>query len=140
MNQFIYENIELIPYEDLKPFREDALKAHNDLRAQHKAPGLTLAEDLNQYAQRWAETLVATGRLEHSDCRHATGQLGENIAYAWSSRPEGGDLTGGEATQQWYDEIKLHDFKKQHQKGTGHFTQVVWASTREMGVGKARGG
>lgn len=26
---------------------------------------------------------------------------------------------------QWYDEIKMHDFNKDHQRGTGHFTQVT---------------
>ena len=48
-------------------------------------------------------------------------------------------MTGAQATQQWYDEIKDYDFARSSGRGTGHFTQVVWRDTREMGVGRAQG-
>jgi hypothetical protein len=39
---------------------------------------------------------------------------------------------------QWYDEIKDHNFNMDHQSGTGHFTQLVWKTTKEVGFGVAR--
>ena len=38
----------------------------------------------------------------------------------------------------WYDEIKDYNFKNPGNfGGTGHFTQVVWVASKEMGVAKA---
>lgn len=38
----------------------------------------------------------------------------------------------------WYDEIKDYNFDNPGNfGGTGHFTQVVWAGSSEMGVAKA---
>lgn len=38
----------------------------------------------------------------------------------------------------WYDEIKDYNFDNPgHFGGTGHFTQVVWVASQEMGVAKA---
>ena len=40
---------------------------------------------------------------------------------------------------QWYDEIKDYDFNKaSFIPGTGHFTQVVWKNSREVGFGVAQ--
>jgi len=40
-----------------------------------------------------------------------------------------------QATENWYNEITDYNFKKHGFKSnTGHFTQVVWKSTFEMGV------
>jgi len=34
----------------------------------------------------------------------------------------------------WYDEIKDYDFSGDYQKGTGHFTQVVWKGSTHVGM------
>ncbi|KAM4579549.1 Golgi-associated plant pathogenesis-related protein 1 [Fundulus diaphanus] len=48
---------------------------------------------------------------------------------------------GKEAVDSWYGEIKDYDFSKPgHQRGTVHFTQVVWKSSKELGVGLATDG
>ena len=47
-------------------------------------------------------------------------------------------LAGAQATQQWYDEIKDYDFERSSGRGTGHFTQVVWRDSRQVGVGRAQ--
>jgi len=39
----------------------------------------------------------------------------------------------------WYDEIKDYDFKNPGFKsGTGHFTQVIWKGSEEVGFGLAQ--
>ena len=39
----------------------------------------------------------------------------------------------------WYSEIKDYTFGREPGPGTGHFTQVVWKGSRELGVGVALG-
>ncbi|GFS27175.1 Golgi-associated plant pathogenesis-related protein 1 [Elysia marginata] len=125
------------PATDLKGFRDEALKAHNDRRKKHGVPPLKLNDELNKYAQDWADHLVKTGTFQHSNCTLSNGdRLGENIANAWSSA--GADFTGEEVTQNWYSEISKHDYKSEQSMGTGHFTQVVWKDSKELGMGKAK--
>ncbi|XP_012946763.1 Golgi-associated plant pathogenesis-related protein 1 [Aplysia californica] len=121
---------------DIKQFREQALKAHNERRLKHGVPPLKLSSDLNDYAQKWADHLVKTGSFQHSDVTLKGTRLGENIANKWSS--SGADYTGEEATEQWYSEIRQHNFNSESNSGTGHFTQVVWKGSTELGMGKAK--
>lgn len=38
----------------------------------------------------------------------------------------------------WYDEIKDYDFNKiKYNPKTGHFTQVIWAESTQIGAGKS---
>ena len=37
----------------------------------------------------------------------------------------------------WYNEISMHDFNQEYQEDTGHFTQIVWKNSREIGFGVA---
>ena len=47
-------------------------------------------------------------------------------------------MTGQQAVDMWYGEIKDYDFQHPGFKSnTGHFTQVVWAGSTHLGVGKA---
>jgi hypothetical protein len=51
------------------------------------------------------------------------------------------DAIGAEATDAWYDEIKLYSFNRPgFSMGTGHFTQVVWKGSKKLGVGFATTG
>ncbi|CAL1536735.1 unnamed protein product [Lymnaea stagnalis] len=121
----------------IQQFREEALEAHNVRRTKHLVPPLVLNDDLNEYAQNWAEHLVKSNTFQHSNCMLRSDRLGENVANKWSS--EGADLSGEEVTEMWYSEISNYSFSGSNSQNTGHFTQVVWKSTREMGIGKAKG-
>ena len=47
---------------------------------------------------------------------------------------------GKEMTQSWYDECKKYDYyNPSYQSGTGHFTQVVWKDSQEVGFAQAKG-
>ena len=118
---------------DLADFRAAALKQHNVYRAKHGVPPLVLSSQLNDVAQRYAEQLARTNQLVHSD----NTQLGENL-YAFRSsgqappRPEA-------VVDRRYSEIQKYNFDKPgFHTGTGHFTQLVWKSSKELGIGIAQ--
>ncbi|KAK0065844.1 Golgi-associated plant pathogenesis-related protein 1, partial [Biomphalaria pfeifferi] len=121
---------------DLKQFRQEALAAHNNRRSKHGAPALKLSEDLNNYAQSWAEHLVKTNTFAHSKSMLNGSRIGENIATKWATG--GADISGEEVTEMWYREIKDHNFSSENNPNSGHFTQVVWKATTELGMGKAK--
>uniref|UniRef100_H3AC98 GLI pathosis related 2 n=1 Tax=Latimeria chalumnae TaxID=7897 RepID=H3AC98_LATCH len=118
----------------LDQFEMEFLEAHNTYRKQHGAPPLQFSRDLCKSAQKWADYLLSINSLEHSKSNN-----GENLFYRYNSRVQ--DISGKEAVDSWYNEIKDYDFKNPGFKGnTGHFTQVVWKDTKEVGVGKATNG
>ncbi|XP_066569301.1 GLI pathogenesis-related 2 isoform X2 [Amia ocellicauda] len=115
-------------------FEKEFLDTHNTYRKKHGAPPLTLSRSLCQSAQSWADHLLSIKTMQHSDTEN-----GENLYYAWSSSPK--NLTGKEAVDNWYSEIKDYNFCNPGFGGnTGHFTQVVWKSSKEVGVGLATDG
>ena len=62
-------------------------------------------------------------------------KYGENIYYFFSS-DRNSVVSGKDAVVAWYSEIKDHTFFVEPKTmKTGHFTQVVWSDSRELGVG-----
>ncbi|CAN9512771.1 unnamed protein product [Ophioblennius macclurei] len=117
-----------------KSFHQEFLESHNAYRNAHGAQPLTLNGELTATAQKWADHLLKESKLAHSSTND-----GENVFYMSSS--ESVNLTGKEAVDSWYAEIKDYDFKNPGFKSnTGHFTQVVWNSSTELGVGMATDG
>lgn len=107
-----------------KGFIKECLETHNKLRAWHGAPPLVLDEDLGKIAQAWARELSKMGKMMHND----TG-FGENV-YWNTDMP-----AGSRPAEAWYSEIKDYNFKKlEGQKGTGHFTQLIWKSSKYVGI------
>jgi pathogenesis-related protein 1 len=105
------------------------LEAHNRYRQKHCAPPLTWSEELARVAQDWADQLNKRGcAFEH----RPDDRYGENLAfYAPASSADPDRVVAG-----WYDEVAKYDFKKaEFGFDTGHFTQVVWVRTTELGCG-----
>ncbi len=102
--------------------------AHNAVRAKHCAPPLTWSKKLAEVAQTWANTLRDKGCVfGHSP----GGKYGENLAAGTV-----GALDPSSTVGMWYDEIKLYKFPNGgFSMQTGHFTQVVWRSTTQVGCG-----
>ena len=72
--------------------------------------------------------------LRDQGCKfgHSGGRYGENLAGGTS-----GTLDGQSVTQMWYDEIKQYSFPNGgFSMQTGHFTQVVWRETTQVGCAK----
>ena len=97
-----------------------ALDMHNNLRAQHQAGALTWGVDLASSAQAWADRCV----FQHSGS-------GENLAQGFASLPA--------AVQAWADEATAYTYDGSYSHNAGHFTQMVWASTAQLGCGVAPG-
>ncbi len=105
------------------------LAAHDRLRAMHCAPPMRWSERLEASAQAWADELVARGcAFEHS-----SGSYGENLAAGTA-----GHLDAEAVAQMWYREVAHYDFARGgFSMQTGHFTQLVWVGTTELGCGQA---
>nr|XP_043881224.1 Golgi-associated plant pathogenesis-related protein 1-like isoform X2 [Solea senegalensis] len=113
-------------------FQREFLDAHNTYRKLHGSPPLVLSSELNAAAQRWAEHLLSLGLLSHSDTSN-----GENIYTAMKSDP----LTAKDAVDAWYEEVSNYSWSSPgFRSNTGHFTQVVWKESAQLGVGVATAG
>lgn len=113
------------PAPALSPEAQALLAAHNQVRARHCAAPLSWSPKLAQVAQQWADSLRSQG------CKfgHSGGAYGENLAAGTS-----GSLDGKAVTDMWYDEIKQYAFDRGgFSMQTGHFTQVVWRETTQLG-------
>ncbi|XP_071539963.1 uncharacterized protein [Panulirus ornatus] len=115
-------------------FADDCVKAHNDYRKKHGAPPLKLSKKLNKYAKEWAVTIAKKDVLQH----RSNSEYGENLYCAWSSNPKH-KIKAQEAVDSWYSEIKDFTFGREPSDlRAGHFSQVVWLDTKEIGVAQAR--
>lgn len=108
----------------------EALQSHNKYRNIHHSPPLKLNKDICNIAQNYADYLANNNIMEHSSNKYNNEPLGENLFMCY-----GLEATGEYATKSWYDEIKSHNFNKDYQDGTGHFTQVIWKGSKEVGFG-----
>lgn len=122
-----------MPSSTVATFAADCVKAHNEYRRLHKVPDLKLSPSLCKYAQEWADTLSRRAVLQS---RGGT-RYGENIFCVQSSAPI--ELSGGDPVEQWYKEGKAHLFGREPSTlKTGHFTQIVWRESEQIGVAIAR--
>lgn len=108
--------------------KEELLKAHNRYRKKHGVPLLQWSDELTEGAKLWAEEV---GRRKEVRS-FGSPEYGENIIVV-----EGQNISGGIATDLWYDEVCNYNYREpQLTNKTGHFTQVVWASSRFVGAAK----
>jgi hypothetical protein len=96
---------------------EEVLQLHNQYRAKHHAPALAWDETLAIYAKRYASQCLF---------KHSHGRYGENIAAGYPSVAD--------AVRAWYGEYKNYSYAKPgFAMNTGHFTQLVWRSSKKLG-------
>lgn len=116
-------------------FETECLKAHNEYRAKHGVPLLKLNRKLCRFAEEWAKMLASRGNPIH----RSNSPYGENIFCSYSSSPNGVVVDGREPVEHWYSEADNHSYGREPSTlRTGHFTQIVWKDSRELGVGQAK--
>lgn len=127
------EKINIEPV-DLEKFRQESLRAHNAYRSKHGVPALNLSAEINAVAQEWAEYLIANTAWQHS----GNNKYGENLYMSTGSSAQ---EQAQRSVDSWYSEIKYYNFGNPgFSQGTGHFTQVVWKGSTEIGVGVGQKG
>jgi uncharacterized protein YkwD len=113
--------------------RAAILAKHNEYRALHGVPPLKVNQALNKYAEERLDIVTQQNGLSAGHTGLKAG-YGENLGwYAGSTQPS--LPTAVETTVRgWYNEIANYDFTNpRFTSGTGHFSQVVWKSTTEVG-------
>ncbi|MCB0466266.1 MAG: hypothetical protein KDC78_11445 [Aequorivita sp.] len=109
------------------------LESHNKLRREVGVAPLTWSDELAKTAQKWADKLALKNQGESWELKHSHTQgLGENIAggFVNGDPPEKRILNWGKDEKANYNPAtgKCYDGKK-----CGHYTQVVWRNTTEVG-------
>jgi glioma pathogenesis-related protein 2 len=125
---------------DLTSLRTAAVSKHNIYRTTHHSSGMTISDSLNNTAQAWAEYLATNGLLQHSDPSQRN-NAGENLYVSYTTATSIDQTTlANAAVKSWYDEILVYNYANPvFSAQTGHFTQVVWNNSTQLGCGVAQG-
>ena len=115
-------------------FQKSALDAHNNYRAKHHIGKLVFNQELCDIAQKYAEELARTGNFAHSGNSFHDDNMGENLFACYGMK-----ITGKMMTDDWYNEVNQYNFNNPgYISGTGHFTQIVWKGSKQVGFGYAQ--
>lgn len=117
---------------------DQVLAVHNRERAEVGSPPLTWNDDLAADSAEWAAHLVELGGLQHS----GGGGYGENL---WMGTA--GSYGYSDMAQGWADEKSLFVYgtfpdvsSDGNWASVGHYTQMIWKNTTEVGCAVASGG
>lgn len=127
--------------------QREAVVAHDRWRAAVGVGGVRWAADLAGLAQVWADHLAKDNgcKMRHSSS-NLRGNTGENLYWAspvhWSDgRSELQSVTPSKVIDAWGGELADYN-PNSHQcspgKVCGHYTQMVWRDSREIGCAMAR--
>jgi len=111
--------------------KAELISEHNYWRAEVKVADIQWSDDLAVEAQKWANYLAKRGcHMKHSHTKN-----GENIYWSdYASTPK-------EVVDEWASEKKYYrggKIKSSKVSKYGHYTQVVWYSTKYVGCGRAK--
>lgn len=119
----------------------DILAAHNKYRAQVGIPPLKWSNKIASSAQTWANQLAKMGKMQHSTSQARSG-YGENL---WMGTA--GAFSFTQMVDSWGSEkknfIPNKAFPNVSKTGNwadvGHYTQIVWKNTTEVGCALTQG-
>ncbi|KAJ4321362.1 hypothetical protein N0V84_005394 [Fusarium piperis] len=107
-----------------KTFTSAILNSTNFYRSEHNASSLTWNRTLEEYATDYLD--------DNDDCKFEHSKenpYGENLAIGYRN------VTA--SVEAWGDERDDYNFDKgEFSKETGHFTQLVWGDTTDVGCGR----
>jgi pathogenesis-related protein 1 len=122
----------------------ELVESHNILRKNVNVSPVHWANDLEQDAKKWAKFLA-----EKNSCNMMHGSQkerknsGENLfwgsAIMWSNgNREVQKISNSSVVESWGSENQFYNYKNnscQAGEMCGHYTQIVWDSTKEIGCG-----
>lgn len=104
------------------------LTLHNQARTEVGVSGLNWSSDAAAYIQNWVDQLAAEKcSLEHRQ----PNQYGENLFMGSIG------YGVGEAVKMWESEKKAYHGESNNFSNVGHYTQMVWRSTTQVGCATA---
>lgn len=107
------------------PFKDQCLYWHNYFRALHQVAPVTWSTDLQKEAEDWVKYLAENNKFHHS--KKNPGNL-----YLSAYKPK---EYCTDAIQWFHWEEKYYDYSNpKYYKAAGHFTQVIWKNSREIGA------
>jgi uncharacterized protein YkwD len=111
---------------------DEMVAAHNAIRLKLNLPPLAWSGKLAKAAQEWADTLIRGGAFRHP----LKSPWGQNLAEFYRD-----ELLPDQVVHGWASEAAGYDYKTNRCTGTcGHYTQLVWRDTKEVGCAVARRG
>ena len=111
--------------------KRELVNEHNKWRRQVGVPDLIWSSELESFARQWAGKL---SRQYGCKMMHSSKSLGENIFWAnYANSPRN-------VVDYWASERFYYDYQTnicRNGKGCRHYTQLIWADTREVGCARA---
>ena len=126
----------------------EIILAHNRIRNRYKLSNLSWSNQLAKFSQQWANHLKSTNNCQMRHRPHH-GQYktnyGENLLWAsplkWSDgHIEVQKFTSTMVVDDWASEVDYYDYPSNRchsNKQCGHYTQIVWRDTRQVGCARA---
>src|SRR5688572_17046062 len=112
-------------YSRFPTFTSAILNSTNIYREQHNASSLSWNFTLEDFARDYLDDMSGNS----CDFEHSGGPYGENLAMGYKNATA--------AVEAWGDEREEYDFGNQgFDEETGHFTQLVWKNTTDVGCAR----
>ncbi len=120
-------------------FIKTILDIHNRERTVVSVPPLVWNKTLAADAKTYAEHLIATGKFEHPSTEwvatHPMSPEGENLAARSPQSP----TNLAQMAEGWVNEKNNYHGEPGDFNGVGHYTQMVWKGTTQVGCATASG-
>lgn len=120
-------------------FEQALFDAHNAERRSAGVPAFSWSERLANDAYNWAQQLARQGSLTHAS-REQRGQAGENLWMGPAERFSAQTIFGTFLAEKRHftNGVFPNVSKTGRWRDVGHYTQVIWRGSREMGCAAVR--
>ena len=128
------------PVEAGSNFAAELLLHHNIERKRLGRQPLSWSRKLALDAKRWADRLASADRLEHANTGERDG-AGENLWMGSAGYYSAGQMISGfiDERRHYLPGTFPHISSTGNWRDVGHYTQIIWGETREVGCAVAKG-